>query len=790
MKKEIFGLISAAVLACTSVPPASAAEDESAGYPVKGKTPDGRYIYEVTNDYGEGEIFFDGAETDDGTFSCKWDSVRDATFSKGLDLSKREKSYSEYGDIECDYAIEYAPKGISHYGIHGWVESKESYDCGIAEFFIIEGYSTWRPWSGGGMNTKRLGTVRLNGYLYEIYSICCTDSLDAPTSPSQVRYQYVSIVTPEYNPVPTEGSALLSHRISLDEHFKAWESAGIDMSGVLREVSFWVFGAQSSGEAKVTKNELTFKYNPDKNYRLTGKSPDGTYDYEVWNEGRLGTVSFDGARINGGAFTCRWNDTRNSIFLKGRKPDPAAGSTYKDFDKISCSYAMDYQAQGISYYGIYGQIQDSASENTETEFNIVEGYIGWEPPGNARPLTTVTIDGREYHIYEQHVPLGGDLVGGETRIEYWSVISEKDNPASEDQPVSVRSRISIKDHFAAWDKAGMVMSGILKDVSFQIWNWQSSGYAAVSQNEITLGSSTKPVPEFTNPAKPESFADGSGEPNYQKTAKSANGCFAAYGEAMNPNGLGETALDGTEQNSGAFSCKWNSAESCFFQKGPVIPEAAPYKAFGHPDCDYALEYTPQGTSWFGMHGWVESNRTDAHELAEFYIVDGFSDWRPNDCETPLASVTADGCTYDIYRTIHTGAGSPLYQYWSVIRSEDNQAAPAPAAPCRHHISMDKHFEAWENAGIDMSGKISELAFFVEGCYSSGEATLSKNEIRLGSEPGDLSGDGMLDHEDAEMLQSYLINKAVGLENLQSADLNGDGILNAADLSLLKQKLLR
>ena len=99
MKKEIFGLISAAVLACTSVPPASAAEDESAGYPVKGKTPDGRYIYEVTNDYGEGEIFFDGAETDDGTFLCKWDSVRDATFSKGLDLSKREESYSEYGDI-------------------------------------------------------------------------------------------------------------------------------------------------------------------------------------------------------------------------------------------------------------------------------------------------------------------------------------------------------------------------------------------------------------------------------------------------------------------------------------------------------------------------------------------------------------------------------------------------------------------------------------------------------------------------------------------------------------------
>ena len=104
--------------------------------------------------------------------------------------------------------------------------------------------------------------------------------------------------------------------------------------------------------------------------------------------------------------------------------------------------------------------------------------------------------------------------------------------------------------------------------------------------------------------------------------------------------------------------------------------------------------------------------------------------------------------------------------------------------------MDKHFEAWENAGIDMSGKISELAFFVEGCYSSGEATLSKNEIRLGSEPGEISGDGMLDHEDAELLQSYLINKAVGLENWQSADLNGDGILNAADLSLLKQKLLR
>ena len=83
MKKHLFGIISAAVLAFTSVPFIAVTATETQNDKLTGKTPDGSYDYEVWNDGGTGEISFDGAEKDGGVFSCKWDGVRNCIFSKG-----------------------------------------------------------------------------------------------------------------------------------------------------------------------------------------------------------------------------------------------------------------------------------------------------------------------------------------------------------------------------------------------------------------------------------------------------------------------------------------------------------------------------------------------------------------------------------------------------------------------------------------------------------------------------------------------------------------------------------
>lgn len=55
---------------------------------------------------------------------------------------------------------------------------------------------------------------------------------------------------------------------------------------------------------------------------------------------------------------------------------------------------------------------------------------------------------------------------------------------------------------------------------------------------------------------------------------------------------------------------------------------------------------------------------------------------------------------------------------------------------------------------------------------------------------DLNGDGICDHADAELVQSFLLGKYIRSANMPRADINRDGILNAVDLSLLRQALLK
>lgn len=58
-----------------------------------------------------------------------------------------------------------------------------------------------------------------------------------------------------------------------------------------------------------------------------------------------------------------------------------------------------------------------------------------------------------------------------------------------------------------------------------------------------------------------------------------------------------------------------------------------------------------------------------------------------------------------------------------------------------------------------------------------------------TESGDINGDGVVNHDDANMLKSYLLNKTSTLTNPQDADLNSDGIINMADYVVLNRSLL-
>ncbi len=249
MKKQLFGLVSAGVLAFTSVPYAAvAAGNEVTEQPHQGKTPDGSYSYSWWNDENMGETSFDGDKLNGGEFSCSWKDVYSCSFAKGHIFEEADKSYKELGDISCDYTLDYSSKGNSFYGIHGWVENRETgyQQNKYAEFLIVDGYVDYRPHDG----ETPLSSVTVDGCTYDIYRVK-NASFDSP-----ILFQYVSVISSEDNKANGETPTAISHHISIDDHFAAWEKAGIDMSGGLYEVSFDVEGWKSSGEAVVRKNDI------------------------------------------------------------------------------------------------------------------------------------------------------------------------------------------------------------------------------------------------------------------------------------------------------------------------------------------------------------------------------------------------------------------------------------------------------------------------------------------------------------------------------------------------------
>jgi endo-1,4-beta-xylanase len=175
----------------------------------------------------------------DGTFDCSWENADVILFRTGIKMgspggirTSNVFTHEELGDIYIDYAADYNPDGNSYLCVYGWTLNP------LVEYYIIEAWGTWHP-----AGDEHMGVIEVDGCTYDIY---VTTRVEEPSiNGTQTFAQFWSVRTE----MRTEGT------ISVSEHFKAWEKAGMEL-GKMFEVSFCVEGIYSSGEASVYRHGL------------------------------------------------------------------------------------------------------------------------------------------------------------------------------------------------------------------------------------------------------------------------------------------------------------------------------------------------------------------------------------------------------------------------------------------------------------------------------------------------------------------------------------------------------
>lgn len=206
------------------------------------------------------------------------------------------------------------------------------------------------------------------------------------------------------------------------------------------------------------------------------------------------------------------------------------------------------------------------------------------------------------------------------------------------------------------------------------------------------------------------------------------------------NQWGQGSANMTVGNDGAFSCSWDGIENCLFRTGKKLERTKNYSDYNGIYIDYDVEYEPKGNSYMCVYGWTED------PTVEYYIVEAWGSWRPPGATNSLGTVSANGNKYDIYKTVRENQPSihgteTFYQYWSV--RQDNPAQNNVKKEITGRISVSKHFEEWEKAGLDMNGKMYEVALNIEGYQSNGSANVKKNGLVIGQGDGD-NGSSVVD----------------------------------------------
>ena len=279
----------------------------------------GGYKFELWNKDRQGEAEM---QPDDHSFTCSWSGIDNFIARMGKHFAEG-KDHTAYDDIVLDYDVDYSPNGNSYLSVYGWTQNP------LVEYYIVEGWGSWAPPGSGG---EKRGSVSLNGNKYDIYRVT---RYNQPTiEGTSTFHQYWSVRQ-------TSGSqnGITNHMkgsVDVSKHFKAWESAGLDMSGSLYDVTLSIEGFQSDGYANVKKIDISY-YEEDPDLIIP---PDDGINYfksdfesncDGWLSRGIATIDRDSRNYYSGNYSLRVSE-RSSYwngFIKELDPNIfKPGKTY------------------------------------------------------------------------------------------------------------------------------------------------------------------------------------------------------------------------------------------------------------------------------------------------------------------------------------------------------------------------------------------------------------------------------------------------------------------------------
>jgi endo-1,4-beta-xylanase len=188
--------------------------------------------------------------SNNGTFSAEWDARpdRNILFRSGRKFGTPQGislPHNQIGEIVLTFDAAHTTSINSFLSVYGWTARS------TVEYYIID---SWGSYAKGRQSPQAVleTTYTIPGEgTYELYV-----SHERVNQPSIFSH---SDTFPQYMAVRTDKRT--SGTVSVSEHFRRWEAAGLDMSGALYEVSFCVEAWGSTGTAQVNSLSLNIEQN-------------------------------------------------------------------------------------------------------------------------------------------------------------------------------------------------------------------------------------------------------------------------------------------------------------------------------------------------------------------------------------------------------------------------------------------------------------------------------------------------------------------------------------------------